>query len=199
MLGAVATVSINGHMRCTCLAEVADPAVHELVRSGLRGGAVAGSLSSEVFWQQRAAPQGQPDAGAADEQVAAALELCGLARAYATRLFRELSVGEQRLVLLARALVRGPRLLVLDEAAQGLDPHARGRLNDVVRWLSVHTDCAVVVITHHADEVPGETSHLLELESGRVVDSGPVRSADDVRRLIASDYQRAKDQAPRCV
>ncbi|MFL5341347.1 MAG: ATP-binding cassette domain-containing protein [Gemmataceae bacterium] len=87
----------------------------------------------------------------------------------AGRPFSQLSTGEQRLVLLVRALVKSPPLLILDEPFQGLDRDAIGLAR---RWLDSHLrpDQTLLFVSHYADEIPTGVSRRLNLESGRVVE-----------------------------
>jgi molybdate transport system ATP-binding protein len=91
----------------------------------------------------------------------------GLARR-ARESFGELSLGDQRLILLARAAVKKPKLLILDEPCQGLDiAHRLSLLASVDRVIG-QTRASLIFVTHHAREMPGCISHVLELKSGRV-------------------------------
>lgn len=93
----------------------------------------------------------------------------------ADRRFGFLSDGERQQVLLARALMNDPELLLLDEPAAGLDVGGRERL---VAYLgALATDPAhppTVMITHHVEEIPPGFTHALLLREGRVVAAGPV-------------------------
>jgi len=84
----------------------------------------------------------------------------------------ELSYGLQRLVLVARALVSAPELLVLDEPCQGLDGAGRRRVIEAVDAAAEASPVGVLFVTHRADEVPRCVTHTLELERGRVVRAG---------------------------
>jgi len=86
----------------------------------------------------------------------------------ADKSFGELSLGDQRLVLLARAVIKKPKLLILDEPGQGLDAAHRLSLLAVVDRLVGQTRASLVFVTHHAREIPGCITHVLELKSGRV-------------------------------
>ena len=88
----------------------------------------------------------------------------------AERPFDGVSDGARRMVLLARALVAHPRLLILDEPCQGVDGrHRRLVLESVDR--AAETEClAVVFVTHHHDELPSCITNTLRLDDGRVVD-----------------------------
>ncbi|MGH7660625.1 MAG: ABC transporter ATP-binding protein [Vulcanimicrobiaceae bacterium] len=84
------------------------------------------------------------------------------------RPFLELSFGERRLVLVARALVRTPRLLVLDEALNGFDPDARAKILRRLEELA-NAGTAIVLIGHHESDVPEWVDNELVLEEGRIV------------------------------
>ena len=85
-----------------------------------------------------------------------------------------LSQGERQRVLIARALMARPRLLLLDEPCAGLDPVARERfLASVQRLGSRHDAVPLVLVTHHVEEIMPSFTHALLLRKGRVVASGP--------------------------
>lgn len=82
--------------------------------------------------------------------------------------FQDISIGEQRLVLLARALVKQPRLLILDEPCQGLDSVHRARILHVLDALCRQTPVSLLYVTHHRDELPQAVTHVLHLDHGRM-------------------------------
>ncbi len=82
--------------------------------------------------------------------------------------FGELSLGDQRLVLLARAVVKKPKLLVLDEPCQGLDAAHRLAILATVDKVIGQTRARLIFVTHHAKEMPACITHVLELRSGHV-------------------------------
>jgi molybdate transport system ATP-binding protein len=84
--------------------------------------------------------------------------------ALASRCFITLSQGEQRRVLLARAMVKDPLLLLLDEPCQGLDGGARRRLLDLLNKIGGETATHLLYVTHRADELPGCLTHRLRFE-----------------------------------
>ncbi|MCW2599730.1 MAG: transporter related protein [Frankiales bacterium] len=96
-------------------------------------------------------------------------------RAFADRRFGSLSEGERKRVLLARALMTDPELMLLDEPAAGLDLGAREALLRLLTRLSSSEGAPPsVLVTHHVEEIPVGTTHALLLSRGRVVASGPI-------------------------
>jgi iron complex transport system ATP-binding protein len=83
----------------------------------------------------------------------------------------QMSTGEVRRVLIARALVNRPRALVLDEPSAGLDVVARYRFLETVRRLA-REGTTIVLITHHVEEIIPEIDRVFLLQRGRVLDSG---------------------------
>jgi iron complex transport system ATP-binding protein len=105
----------------------------------------------------------------------------------AARRLGVLSQGERQRVLIARTLVHGPALLVLDEPCEGLDPLARDRLLADLARLAARPDApALVQVTHHVEEIGPYVTHALLLSEGAVVAQGPV---DEV--LTAEQLGRA--------
>jgi molybdate transport system ATP-binding protein len=94
--------------------------------------------------------------------------------ALAARPIRELSYGQLRRVMFARALVQRPAMLLLDEPHAGVDAATRTSLRSLVQR-AFESGVTVVIATHHRDEWPRGTTHELELAGSRVVYCGPVR------------------------
>lgn len=80
----------------------------------------------------------------------------------------QLSFGQQRLILIARAMVKGPRLLILDEPCNGLDGANRHRVLQMVETIAAKGRTNLLYISHRADEMPGCITHSLSLDAGRV-------------------------------
>ena len=109
------------------------------------------------------------------ERARALLARVGLA-AFADRRFGTLSEGERKRVLLARALMTDPELMLLDEPAAGLDLGAREALLRLLTRLAAdESGPPSVLVTHHVEEVPIGTTHALLLSRGRSLAAGPVR------------------------
>jgi iron complex transport system ATP-binding protein len=86
-----------------------------------------------------------------------------------------LSDGERQQVLLARALFADPPLLLADEPSAGLDLGARERLLGRFDALAhLHPDRAMLLVTHHVEEIPRSMTHALVLRTGRPLAAGPI-------------------------
>jgi len=105
----------------------------------------------------------------------------------AHRRLNEMSNGEARRVLLARALVTSPRALVLDEPTSGLDLVARHdfmeRVRQIARPSVGRTDTTLILVTHHVEEIVPEIERVILLGDGRVAAAGPKRSVLTAERL----------------
>jgi len=116
--------------------------------------------------------------GADDDRATAAMRSVGLdPRTMGERRVDELSGGEQRRVALAGLLVRGPRLLVLDEPYAGLDDEARQSLAVVLSDLRSEQSIATVVVSHDLDNAELLGRRLVRLEAGRIVSDEPLGAA----------------------
>lgn len=101
------------------------------------------------------------------------LRLAGLGH-LASREWVYLSQGERQRVLIARALMARPRLLILDEPCAGLDPVARAHFLAFVQQLSARRGGpALVLVTHHVEEIAPAFTHVLLLRRGSVLATGP--------------------------
>lgn len=101
-----------------------------------------------------------------------------------------LSEGEQRIVLLARALVKQPALLILDEPCQGLDKGNRCRVLQAVDQVIGHTDAGLVYVTHDIDELPQAITHRIHLEGGRVTGLYKVNRFQDAAAAQQRSWSR---------
>jgi iron complex transport system ATP-binding protein len=102
------------------------------------------------------------------------LEEWGLG-AFAERTFGELSDGEQKRVQIARSVMTDPEILFLDEPAASLDLGARESLVRTLGGYASSADSpAIVVVTHHVEEIPVGFTHALVLTSGSIAAAGPI-------------------------
>jgi molybdate transport system ATP-binding protein len=93
---------------------------------------------------------------------------------FADRTLGEMSYGQVRRILFARAIVTRPRVLLLDEPFTGLSPELRAQLS---AWVDARIEAGVTVVmaTHYRGEWPRHTSHELVLRRGRVAHAGTIR------------------------
>lgn len=95
------------------------------------------------------------------------------ARHLAERTWGTLSEGEKKRVILARALMSNPELLILDEPSAGMDLGGREDLVGYLGELAMDPDApAIVMITHHVEEIPAGFTHAMILDEGKVVAQG---------------------------
>ncbi|MDO5025817.1 MAG: ABC transporter ATP-binding protein [Trueperella sp.] len=93
----------------------------------------------------------------------------------AQRRFNTISSGERKRVGIARALMPDPEVLILDEPASGLDLGGREQLlNSLTQLAASPYSPAMVLVTHHVEEIPPGITHALLLAEGRVHAAGPV-------------------------
>lgn len=81
--------------------------------------------------------------------------------------FLQLSSGEQRLALLARAFVKDPELLILDEPLHGLDTYNRRRVKKIIEVFCRRRDKTMIMVTHYENELPGTITDRLFLKRNR--------------------------------
>ena len=104
------------------------------------------------------------------EKVLGWLRLLGIEK-LRTQLLRNLPSGIQRLTLLARALVKNPSLLLLDEPVQGLDEEQAALFKNVVEQICLHSDKTMIYISHYKEEVPSCVDKFIQLEEGKISDT----------------------------
>jgi iron complex transport system ATP-binding protein len=125
----------------------------------------------------------------ADADRARAVKILGRieASSLAERPWLHLSQGERQRVLIGRALMAEPRLLILDEPCAGLDPVAREHFLQFLERLARSRNApGMVLVTHHVEEIAAAFSHLIVLKQGRVIAAGLRREVLNSKTLSAA-------------
>jgi putative ABC transport system ATP-binding protein len=104
---------------------------------------------------------------------AEALRLAGLDPELTARDAQTLSGGERQRVTIARALMTQPEALLLDEPTSALDPDVADHIISTVRRLADTMHLTVVMVTHRLEEARAASTHVVFMEQGRVIESGP--------------------------
>jgi molybdate transport system ATP-binding protein len=81
----------------------------------------------------------------------------------------QLSLGEQRKAMLARALVKNPPLLILDEPCQGLDRYQTEHFKKIIDSICENSKTSLIYVSHYEEDIPTCIDHRLELEKGKIV------------------------------
>ena len=98
------------------------------------------------------------------------------------RLMTELSSGEARRAVIARALAHSPKALLLDEPTNSLDIRAMAELREAMRKLA-QTGVAVILVTHHLPDIIPEIDRVICMRNGKVFQDGPKREMLTAERL----------------
>src|ERR1700691_286212 len=140
------------------------PGERTAVTTGLDA-VIAGFFSASTLW---------PNLHVTGEMRARATE--ALARIEASHLAQqlvgEMSAGEKRRILIARALVHRPRQLLLDEPSNALDLAAQRELRETLRRLTAE-GTGLVLVTHHLGDILPEIDRVILMRGGRIVGDGP--------------------------
>ena len=144
-----------------------DFTAHEVVLSGF--------FSSIGIWPNHAVTSSMRKKA---DQALARLEVTHLAN----RWMDELSSGEARRILLARALVHNPRALILDEPSTALDLFAQHELREILRKLA-QSGVGIIMVTHHLSDLIPEIDRVILMNKGKAVGDGPTREILTEARL----------------
>ena len=79
------------------------------------------------------------------------------------RMFQQISTGEQRMVLLARALVKNPPLLILDEPCQGLDEEQIHRVKEILNYICSNSQTTLIYVSHYSSDIPDCVNQYFKL------------------------------------
>ena len=93
--------------------------------------------------------------------------------------FLSLSLGQAKRILIARAIVHKPRLLILDELGAGLDRESKRAVMEIVQGLT-ENGTQILLSTHAEEDLPSTVTHFLRLDKGKIVGNGPKEQAPPV-------------------
>jgi iron complex transport system ATP-binding protein len=150
---------------------------------------VSGFFSSSTLW---------PNLVVTESMRSSALEALGMlgAEYLRDRWVGEMSAGEKRRVMIARALVHRPEMLLLDEPSNALDLAAQRELREILRAVAVGSGerrgTGLVMVTHHLADILPEIDRVVMMGSGRIVADGPKREllqASRLRELFGVDLE----------
>jgi lipooligosaccharide transport system ATP-binding protein len=99
-------------------------------------------------------------------------------------LISELSTGMKRRLILARALINKPQILLLDEPTTGLDPQARHLVWDEVRSLRKH-GVTIILTTHYMDEAAALCDRILLMDNAKIIEQG--RPSELIKKHVGTD------------
>ena len=134
-------------------------------------------VSATEFVSHMAQVSGLP-AGAARERTAETLRHVGLFEER-YREMRGYSTGMKQRVKLAQALVHDPRLMLLDEPTNGLDPRGRNDMLDLIERIGSEFRVPIILSSHLLGEIERVCEHLVEIAGGRLVRSVPMSDVDE--------------------
>ena len=150
---------------------------------------VSGFFSSSTLW---------PNLVVTENMRSSALDALGMlgAEYLRDRWVGEMSAGEKRRVMIARALVHRPEMLLLDEPSNALDLAAQRELREILREVAVGSGerrgTGLVMVTHHLADILPEIDRVVMMGAGRIVADGPKREllqASRLRELFGVDLE----------
>ena len=109
-------------------------------------------------------------------------------------LVRDLRIGQQQIVEIAKALSHNVRVLIMDEPTDGLDPNQKHSVRELLRAMAPRK--AIIVSTHLLEEVEAICTRAVIIDRGRIVADGTPDPPSSVveQRLLSLLYQRATGQ-----
>jgi len=138
---------------------------------------LSGFFSSVGIWPHQ---EVTPDMIESANRAIALMEVSHLAE----RDTDEMSSGEARRILMARALVHHPRALLLDEPSTALDLFAQHELRQILRKLA-QSGIGIIMVTHHLSDLIPEMERVILMDKGCVIADGPTREVLTAPRLSA--------------
>ena len=150
---------------------------------------VSGFFSSSTLW---------PNLVVTESMRSSALDALGLlgAEYLRDRWVGEMSAGEKRRVMIARALVHRPEMLLLDEPSNALDLAAQRELREILRSVAAGSEnrrgTGIVMVTHHLADILPEMDRVVMMQAGRIFADGPkmgLLQADKLEELFGVELE----------
>jgi iron complex transport system ATP-binding protein len=140
-----------------------------------RDAVITGFFSSSTLW---------PNLSVTTEMRARAEQILHLVDAvgFADKPVGQMSAGQQRRIMIGRALVGSAGMLLLDEPSNALDLAAQAELRNLLRKLA-QEGTGILLITHHIADIPPEIERILLMQDGRIVADGPKKELLTAERL----------------
>ena len=113
-----------------------------------------------------------------------------------SKLVGEMSAGEQRRIMIARALVHRPEMLLLDEPSNALDLAAQRELREALRRVA-RQGVGILMVTHHLGDILPEIDRVILMKEGRIFADGPrseLLTAVTLRELFGVEVRMAEDE-----
>jgi iron complex transport system ATP-binding protein len=140
-----------------------------------RDAVITGFFSSSTLWPNLTVTSEMRERAEKILQLIDAVE-------FADKLVGQMSAGQQRRIMIGRALVGSAGMLLLDEPSNALDLAAQAELRDLLRKLA-REGTGILLITHHIADIPPEIDRILMMQEGRIVADGPKNELLTAERL----------------
>jgi iron complex transport system ATP-binding protein len=142
-----------------------------------RDAVITGFFSSSTLWPNLSVTSEMRDGA---EKILHLVDATG----FADKPVGQMSAGQQRRIMIGRALVGSAGMLLLDEPSNALDLAAQAELRDLLRKLA-REGTGILLITHHIADIPPEIERILMMQDGRIVADGPKSELLTAERLSA--------------
>ncbi len=150
------------------------PGRHTLTTTG-RDAVLTGFFSSSTLWPNLTVTDAMRERA---EEVLRQIDALPIA----DKLVGEMSAGQQRRIMIGRALVASSQMLLLDEPSNALDLAAQADLRQLMRRLA-QQGTGILLITHHIADIPPEIDRILMMKDGRIIADGPKSELLTAERL----------------
>ena len=125
------------------------------------------------------------------EKAIEAMKLLGI-EDLANRPIGKLSGGQQQKAMIARALAKDPKILLLDEPFSNLDPESRERLSELISRLNKERNVTVVVVTHDVQQINNSCNRIVVMNNGRIIADGKLEDiVEAAEKILPINFWRS--------